>query len=87
MKPSLCTFEGIDCVLVNAKVAPLPKRENATGCLLILPSETDKQKIYLAGVAVGSKNWLRITFAIEPSSLEEGLARLKAFCQRHAKKQ
>ncbi|KAK7855144.1 nicotianamine aminotransferase b [Quercus suber] len=39
------------------------------------------------GVALGMKNWLRITFAVEPSALEDGLGRIKAFCQRHAKKQ
>lgn len=43
--------------------------------------------INFAGMAVGMKNWLRITFAIEPSALEEGLGRIKAFCQRHAKQQ
>jgi len=39
-----------------------------------------------AGIAVGMKNWLRITFAIDPSSLEDGLERIKAFYGRHAKK-
>jgi len=34
---------------------------------------------------VGMKNFLRITFAIEPSALEVGLERLKAFYERHAK--
>lgn len=43
-------------------------------------------KFLIAGVAVGLKNWLRVTFAIEPSSLDDGLARIKAFYQRHAKK-
>ncbi|XP_077212481.1 nicotianamine aminotransferase 1-like [Tasmannia lanceolata] len=42
--------------------------------------------IILPGSAVGLKNWLRITFAIEPSSLEDGLGRVKSFYQRHAKK-
>ncbi|KAF3945695.1 hypothetical protein ACB098_06G114900 [Castanea mollissima] len=42
--------------------------------------------IVLPGVALGMKNWLRITFAAEPSDLEDGLGRIKAFCQRHAKK-
>lgn len=41
----------------------------------------------IAGVAVGLKNWLRVTFAVEPSSLEEGLKRIKSFYERHAKKQ
>ncbi|CAK9168544.1 unnamed protein product, partial [Ilex paraguariensis] len=47
----------------------------------------EESVIVMPGVAVGLKNWLRITFAIEPSSLKEGLERIKAFYQRHAKKQ
>ena len=42
---------------------------------------------FVAGFTVGMENWLRITFATEPPSLEDGLGRIKAFCQRHAKKQ
>uniref|UniRef100_A0A0E0MGA5 Aminotransferase class I/classII large domain-containing protein n=1 Tax=Oryza punctata TaxID=4537 RepID=A0A0E0MGA5_ORYPU len=41
--------------------------------------------VLLPGFAVGYKNWLRITFAIEPSSLEDGIDRLKSFCSRHSK--
>nr|AHN10101.1 aromatic amino acid aminotransferase 1 [Atropa belladonna] len=40
--------------------------------------------ILLPGLAVGLKNWIRITFAADPSSLEEALGRLKSFCQRHS---
>ncbi|KAL3647114.1 hypothetical protein CASFOL_008082 [Castilleja foliolosa] len=47
----------------------------------------EESVIVLPGVAVGLKNWLRITFAIEPSSLDDGLGRIKAFYTRHAKKQ
>ncbi|KAK2990103.1 hypothetical protein RJ640_028743 [Escallonia rubra] len=46
----------------------------------------EESVIVLPGVAVGLKNWLRITFAIEPAALEDGLGRIKAFCRRHAKK-
>lgn len=46
----------------------------------------EESVIFLPGVAVGLKNWLRVTFAIDPSSLADGLGRLKAFCERHAKK-
>ncbi|XP_010260307.1 PREDICTED: probable aminotransferase TAT2 isoform X2 [Nelumbo nucifera] len=42
--------------------------------------------IVLPGIAVGIKNWLRITFAVEPASLEEAMGRIKSFCQRHAKR-
>ncbi|KAK3118984.1 hypothetical protein QOZ80_9BG0711890 [Eleusine coracana subsp. coracana] len=41
--------------------------------------------VVLPGCAVGYKNWLRITFAIAPSSLEDGLDRLKSFCLRYSK--
>ncbi|GJQ91868.1 tyrosine aminotransferase-like protein [Tanacetum coccineum] len=54
----------------------LPGKTNPH-CLNFLPSSS--------GIAVGLKNWLRVTFAIEPSALEEGIKRLKAFCERHSK--
>ncbi|KAL2472689.1 putative aminotransferase TAT2 [Forsythia ovata] len=44
----------------------------------------EESVIILPGLAVGLKNWLRITFAVEPSSLEEGLERVKFFYQRHS---
>nr|AIV98133.1 tyrosine aminotransferase 2 [Scutellaria baicalensis] len=47
----------------------------------------EESVILLPGLAVGLKNWIRVTFAIEPSSLEDGFRRIKDFCQRHAKKQ
>ncbi|KAJ6419021.1 hypothetical protein OIU84_029179 [Salix udensis] len=52
-------------------------------CLKLAKEES---LIILPGVTVGLKNWLRMTFAVEYSSLEDGLGRLKSFCQRHAKK-
>ncbi|XP_009629469.1 putative aminotransferase TAT2 [Nicotiana tabacum] len=45
----------------------------------------EESVIVLPGVVVGLKNWLRLTFAIEPSILEEGLERIKAFCLRHSR--
>ncbi|KAJ4781818.1 Tyrosine aminotransferase [Rhynchospora pubera] len=41
--------------------------------------------IICPGSVLEMKNWLRITFAIEPASLEVGLERLKSFCERHEK--
>ncbi|RWR89592.1 nicotianamine aminotransferase A-like protein [Cinnamomum micranthum f. kanehirae] len=46
----------------------------------------EESVIILPGSAVGLKNWLRVTFATGPSALEDGLERVKSFCQRHAKK-
>jgi tyrosine aminotransferase len=31
------------------------------------------------------KNWLRITFAVDPTLLEDGLERVKSFCKRYGK--
>ncbi|KAJ6298156.1 hypothetical protein OIU76_019320 [Salix suchowensis] len=45
----------------------------------------EESVIILPGTAVGLKNWLRITFAADPVSLEEALGRVKSFCQRHSK--
>ncbi|XP_043701448.1 nicotianamine aminotransferase 1-like [Telopea speciosissima] len=46
----------------------------------------EENVVFLPGITVGLKNWLRITFAVEPTSIEDGLERAKSFCQRHAKK-
>ncbi|KAA3482781.1 tyrosine aminotransferase-like [Gossypium australe] len=53
-------------------------------CLKLAKEES---VIILPGIAVRLKNWLRVTFAIEFCLLQEGLGRVKVFCQRHAKKQ
>lgn len=39
-----------------------------------------------AGVALGLKNWLRITIGVEAQMLEDALERLNGFCKRHLKK-
>ncbi|KAK7342712.1 hypothetical protein VNO80_25668 [Phaseolus coccineus] len=46
----------------------------------------EESVIILPGTAVGLKDWLRITFAADPSPLGEGMRRIKSFCQRHARK-
>ncbi|XP_025614543.2 probable aminotransferase TAT2 isoform X2 [Arachis hypogaea] len=45
----------------------------------------EESLLILPGVIVGLKNWLRVSFGLERSAIEEGLSRLKAFCLRHAK--
>lgn len=45
----------------------------------------EESVIVLPGSPIGLKNWIRVTFAISPSVLEEGLDRITAFCMRHAK--
>ncbi|KAM7276565.1 hypothetical protein ACFE04_018431 [Oxalis oulophora] len=46
----------------------------------------EESVIIFPGYGLGLKNWLRISFAIEPTLLHEGLQRVKAFCERHSKK-
>ncbi|XP_078177519.1 nicotianamine aminotransferase 1-like [Carex rostrata] len=45
----------------------------------------EESVIICPGSALDMKNWLRITFAVEPATLDVGLERLKSFCQRHEK--
>ncbi|CAF1896644.1 hypothetical protein HID58_046383 [Brassica napus] len=47
----------------------------------------EESVILLPGTAVGLKNWLRITFAADASSIEEAFKRIKYFYLRHAKTQ
>ncbi|EEF44386.1 nicotianamine aminotransferase 1 [Ricinus communis] len=44
----------------------------------------EESVIILPGVMVGLKNWVRLCFALELSILEDALARINSFCQRHA---
>ncbi|KMZ60544.1 Aminotransferase family protein, partial [Zostera marina] len=43
----------------------------------------EESVVILPGTAVGLSNWLRITFAIDLPSLEDGLVKLRNFCNRH----
>ncbi|XP_030482669.2 nicotianamine aminotransferase 1 [Cannabis sativa] len=76
--------EGSMAVMVKIN---LPLLENVVDdvdfCLKLAKEES---VIFLPGVVVGLKNWVRITFAAELPCLEDALGRLKVFCQRHAKK-
>ncbi|KAF8656895.1 hypothetical protein HU200_060457 [Digitaria exilis] len=45
----------------------------------------EESVIVLPGSALGMKDWIRITFAMDVSTLENALERIKSFCQRHAK--
>ncbi|KAH7844377.1 hypothetical protein Vadar_027319 [Vaccinium darrowii] len=47
----------------------------------------EESVIFLPGITTGLKNWVRITFAVEPSSLEEAFGRVKSFYQRHSNQQ
>lgn len=45
----------------------------------------EESVLILPGKIVGLKNWLRLTFAMEPAILEEALERIKSFYLRHSK--
>ncbi|MGI4297506.1 aminotransferase class I/II-fold pyridoxal phosphate-dependent enzyme, partial [Klebsiella pneumoniae] len=63
--------EGSMFVMVKLNLALLADiKDDIDFCAKLAKEES---VVVLPGVAVGLKNWLRITFAIEPSSLEEPL--------------
>ncbi|EXB44622.1 Tyrosine aminotransferase [Morus notabilis] len=77
--------EGSMLVMVKLNVSLLDDiNDDLDFCLKLAKEES---VMVLPGVTVGMKNWLRITFAVELSVLQDGLEWIKAFCQRHAKKQ
>ncbi|XP_023533361.1 tyrosine aminotransferase-like [Cucurbita pepo subsp. pepo] len=43
----------------------------------------EESVVILPGVAVGLKNWLRFSFGMERCAIEDGVARLESFYQRH----
>ncbi|XVE66167.1 hypothetical protein DITRI_Ditri08aG0058600 [Diplodiscus trichospermus] len=77
--------EGSMFVMVKLNLSLLEDIDDDMDFCLKLARE--ESVVVLPGVAVGLKNWLRVTFAIEPSTLEEGLGRIKTFYKRHMKKQ
>ncbi|KAG7983672.1 hypothetical protein I3843_04G118400 [Carya illinoinensis] len=77
--------EGSMFVMVKLNISLLEDiNDDVEFCLKLAKEES---VIILPGAALGMKNWLRITFAVDPSALEDGFERIKTFCQRHAKKQ
>lgn len=75
--------EGSMAVMVKLNVSSLDDiSDDIDYCFKLAKEES---VIILPGTAVGLKNWLRITFAVDQFSLEEALARVKIFCERHAK--
>ncbi|KAF5458482.1 hypothetical protein F2P56_022507 [Juglans regia] len=76
--------EGSMFVMVKLNISSLEDiNDDVEFCLKLAKEES---VIVLPGTAVGMRNWLRVTFAIDLSTLEDGLERIKGFCQRHAKK-
>ncbi|KAF5787174.1 putative aminotransferase, class I/classII, tyrosine/nicotianamine aminotransferase [Helianthus annuus] len=74
--------QGAMAVMVKLNVSLLKDiSDDIDFCFKLAKEES---VILLPGLTVGLKNWVRITFAAEPSSLEEALDRIKYFYQRHS---
>lgn len=75
--------EGSMFVMVKINISGLVDIRDDIEFSAMLAKE--ESVIVLPGSPLGLKNWIRVTFAISPSVLEEGLERIAAFCMRHAK--
>ncbi|KAA0062158.1 hypothetical protein IC582_026054 [Cucumis melo] len=75
--------EGSMLAMVKLNLEQLEGIKNEMDfCIKLMKEES---VLILPGLAVGMKNWLRFSFGMERSSIEDGVARLKAFYKRHAK--
>ncbi|KAI9177437.1 hypothetical protein LWI28_015253 [Acer negundo] len=75
--------EGAVFIMVELVVSVLKGIDDDMDFCIKLAKE--ESVIVLPGVTVGLKNWLRISFAVDAIPLEDGIERIKVFCQRHAK--
>ncbi|KZV52696.1 hypothetical protein F511_23159 [Dorcoceras hygrometricum] len=74
--------EGAMSTMVKLNLDMLEGIEDDMDFCLRLAKE--ESVLVLPGSVLGLKNWLRISFATDVASLEEGLQRIKAFCLRHS---
>ena len=76
--------EGSMAVMVKLDLSLLEDiNDDIEFCFKLVKEEN---VIFLPGTAVGLTSWIRVTFAADPSSIEEALRRTKSFYQRHARK-
>uniref|UniRef100_A0A1J3F119 Putative aminotransferase TAT1 n=1 Tax=Noccaea caerulescens TaxID=107243 RepID=A0A1J3F119_NOCCA len=78
-KPESCTY-----LLAKLELHLMEDIEDDMDFCMKLASE--ENLVFLPGVALGSKNWIRITTGVEAQMLEDAMKRLNGFCQRHLKK-
>ncbi|KAG7622123.1 unnamed protein product [Arabidopsis thaliana] len=78
-KPESCTY-----LLTKLKLPLLEDIEDDMDFCMKLAKE--ENLVLLPGVALGLKNWIRITIGVEAQMLEDALERLNGFCKRHLKK-
>ncbi|KAK9052124.1 hypothetical protein SSX86_028752 [Deinandra increscens subsp. villosa] len=75
--------QGSMCVMVKLDISVFEDiKDDLDFCVKLAKEES---VLILPGVSVGLRNWLRVTFAIDQSYLEDGIKRLKSFCERHSK--
>ncbi|CAI9112367.1 OLC1v1012813C1 [Oldenlandia corymbosa var. corymbosa] len=78
-----CKAEGSMVLMAKLNLSVLEDiGDDIEFCLKLAKEES---LIILPGIAVGLKNWIRVTFAADPESIEEALGRLTDFSQRHIK--
>uniref|UniRef100_M4D3H1 Aminotransferase class I/classII large domain-containing protein n=1 Tax=Brassica campestris TaxID=3711 RepID=M4D3H1_BRACM len=78
-KPESCTY-----LLAKLELPLMEDIEDDMDFCMKLAKE--ENLVLLPGVALGLKNWIRITIGVEAQMLEDALERLNGFCKRYMKK-
>ncbi|XP_042067467.1 probable aminotransferase TAT2 [Salvia splendens] len=79
IKPQGCMF-----LMIKLDLSKLEGiRDDFDFCCKLAKEES---VVLVPGVGLGLKNWMRVTFAVEESYIDEAFRRTRAFCERHGKK-
>ncbi|KAJ4913472.1 putative aminotransferase TAT1 [Raphanus sativus] len=82
----VCTKKPESCTYLLAKLE-LPLMEDIEDDMdFCMKLAKEENLVLLPGVALGLKNWIRITIGVEAQMLEDALERLNGFCKRYMKK-
>ncbi|KAL0834118.1 hypothetical protein Bca101_086007 [Brassica carinata] len=82
----VCTKKPESCTYLLAKLELQLMEDIEDDMDFCMKLAAEENLVLLPGVALGLKNWARITIGVEGRMLEDALERLKGFCQRHLKK-
>ncbi|XP_057792497.1 nicotianamine aminotransferase 1-like [Salvia miltiorrhiza] len=83
--PSLsCPHKPEGAMSTMIEINPLLLEDVKDDVDFALKLAREESVVIMPGSVLGLKNWLRLSFSVEPATLRDGLERIRAFCSRHS---